>query len=312
MTPIASYAIGREGWTVRSKPGIPIMLSRNPLVPSIRGLTRGQQRIMKPTTAVCGCVVAMIGLTITLSLFGQSRRGGIIHPFPVLAALDADGNGELSSAEIQEATAALKTLDTNQDGRLTQSEWRPAIGIEGGPGDRRPQNRSGAPFTQPSTPLPPLAEKIEGVSTGEILQQFGAKGRAGTTERQLANYRRVFGFTDTDQDGQHSQEEYIENGTYLTPRSRRGIFQASDSNKDGFVSEAEYVENRLITDEAKLIFNEMDANGDSKLTERELLDSGKLNDRRLASGVFKALDTNGNGELIIPEYLRVWGRWARH
>ena len=289
------------------------MLSRNPLVPSIPGLTRGQPKIMKPTAAARGCVVAMIGLTTALSLSGQSSRGGIIHPLPVLAVLDADGNGELSSAEIEGATTALKTLDTNHDGRLTLAEWRPAINVEAGPRDsRRPQNRSGTPFTQPLTPLPPLAGKIEGVTPREILQQFGAKGRDGATERQLVNYRRVFGFTDTDQDGRHSKEEYIENGTYLTPRSRRGIFQASDSNKDGFVSEAEYVENRLITDEAKLIFNEMDANSDNKLTERELLDSGKLNDKRLARGVFKALDTNGNGELIIPEYLRVWGRWARH
>ena len=26
--------------------------------------------------------------------------------------------------------------------------------------------------------------------------------------------------------------------------------------------------------------------------------------------MFKALDKDGNGELVIPEYLRVWGRWA--
>ena len=44
----------------------------------------------------------------------------------------------------------------------------------------------------------------------------------------------------------------------------------------------------------------------------EFLASGKLKDRKLAKGVFKALDTNGDGELVIPEYLRVWGKWARH
>jgi hypothetical protein len=31
----------------------------------------------------------------------------------------------------------------------------------------------------------------------------------------------------------------------------------------------------------------------------------------LATDVFDAMDTNGNGELTVPEYLRVWGRWTR-
>ena len=37
----------------------------------------------------------------------------------------------------------------------------------------------------------------------------------------------------------------------------------------------------------------------------EFLASGKLKDRKLAKEVFKALDTNGDGELVIPEYPRV-------
>lgn len=27
--------------------------------------------------------------------------------------------------------------------------------------------------------------------------------------------------------------------------------------------------------------------------------------------LFHGFDTDGNGELVVPEYLRVWGRWAR-
>lgn len=44
---------------------------------------------------------------------------------PVLAALDADHDGEISASEIQNAAAALKTLDTNGDGKLTQDEVLP-------------------------------------------------------------------------------------------------------------------------------------------------------------------------------------------
>ena len=97
----------------------------------------------------------------------------------------------------------------------------------------------------------------------------------------------------------------------MTPQARAGIFQASDSNKDDVVTEDEYVENRIITDEAKEIFSAMDTNKDSKLTAKELLASKKIADEALAGAVFKALDTNSDGTLVIPEYLRVWGRWAR-
>jgi Ca2+-binding EF-hand superfamily protein len=44
---------------------------------------------------------------------------------PVLAALDADHNGEISAAEIQNSPAALKTLDKDGDGRLVTDELLP-------------------------------------------------------------------------------------------------------------------------------------------------------------------------------------------
>ena len=257
--------------------------------------------------------VAMIWLTAAFTIFGQAGRGGILRVLPIMTTLDVDKNGEISAEEIENAVAALRKLDKNKDDKLTEEELRPNFGANrSGRGVSENIARSRFPVTQPLKPLPPVAKQIEGVSTRELLELFGAKGRHGGTERELANYRRVFGFTDSDRDGRHSKKEYIENGAYLTPQSRQGIFQASDTNNDGFVSEAEYVENRLITDEAKLIFSEMDANRNNRLTAKELLASGKLKDKKLANGVFEALDTNGDGELIIPEYLRVWGRWARH
>jgi Ca2+-binding EF-hand superfamily protein len=94
-------------------------------------------------------------------------------------------------------------------------------------------------------------------------------------------------------------------------QARQGIFRASDSNSDGIVSTEEYIENRIITDEAKAIFANMDADADGKLTRKEFVTSGKLKDESLAKAVFAALDSDGSGELVVPEYLRVWGRWAR-
>jgi Ca2+-binding EF-hand superfamily protein len=49
-----------------------------------------------------------------------------------LQALDADGDGELSATEIENATAALKTLDKDKNGKLTRQELSPALGQPGG------------------------------------------------------------------------------------------------------------------------------------------------------------------------------------
>lgn len=156
-----------------------------------------------------------------------------------------------------------------------------------------------------------LVVRVGGRKPTEILTLLGAKGRAGVTVRQLESYRRIFGFIDANGDGQHSKKEFIEDGRYLTPTARAGIFRASDANSDDMVTVVEYVDNRIITDEAKAIFEDMDTNDDGTLTKKEFLDSGKIKDKDLAKAVFAALDSDGNGETIVPEYLRVWGRWAR-
>ena len=51
----------------------------------------------------------------------------------------------------------------------------------------------------------------------------------------------------------------------------------------------------------------LDANGNNRVTAQELLTRGKLNEAKLSNGFFKALDTNGDGELVISEYLPVGG-----
>ena len=45
-----------------------------------------------------------------------------------MAGLDADGNGEISSTELEQAVEALRKLDANNDGRLTREEFRPERG----------------------------------------------------------------------------------------------------------------------------------------------------------------------------------------
>lgn len=246
----------------------------------------------------------------------QSGRGGgprsLMQNLPVLAALDTDGNGEISAAEITAASAALKTLDKNNDGKLSADELRPRFG------NRPPTRDRGSPVParpdRPSAPSDrnPLATgKIGGLSPLEIVQMFGVRGIDGVSDRAMSGYRRVFGFTDVNKDGRHSRKEYVDGGRHLTPEARAGIFQASDTDLNGFVSEKEYVENRVITDQAKELFDSIDSDGDGRLTGGEIVGSGKVNDAKLALAIFLELDANGDEVLHLPEFLYTWGRWAR-
>lgn len=81
---------------------------------------------------------------------GPGGRGGpgggrpsMMQFLPVLAALDADKDGKISSKEIDNAAAALRTLDKNGDGNLTEDEVRPSFGGRGGPGGRGGQQGRG-------------------------------------------------------------------------------------------------------------------------------------------------------------------------
>ena len=64
---------------------------------------------------------------------------------PLRRALDADGDHVISSEEIANAAAALKTLDKNGDGRLDREEMRPPMppGMHRRPGP--PEGRRGPP-----------------------------------------------------------------------------------------------------------------------------------------------------------------------
>ena len=86
---------------------------------------------------------------------GQGGPGGFMRMFPVMSALDSDGNGEISPEEIKGAVAALKKLDKNKDGKLTEDELRPNFGGRGGASGQRPsgggEGRGGQRPSRPSS-----------------------------------------------------------------------------------------------------------------------------------------------------------------
>ncbi len=131
------------------------------------------------------------------------------------------------------------------------------------------------------------------------------------TEQQEKDYKRIFRFMDRDGDGKVSKDQYVNNGRYLTPGARSGIFAATDRNKDDVMTEAEYVQNRAITDEAKRIVGVYDIDKNGKVSVDEFIKNSPLSDKTLAEEIFKKLDIDKSQDLIVPEYLRIWGNWAR-
>ena len=65
---------------------------------------------------------------------------------PLMAVLDVNSDGTIDATEIEQSSKSLKTLDKNNDGKLTPEELRPP----------RPQGgQPGAPGERPARPAPP-------------------------------------------------------------------------------------------------------------------------------------------------------------
>jgi hypothetical protein len=152
----------------------------------------------------------------------------------------------------------------------------------------------------------------EGLTPAQIMTHMQAKFERGFSAEEVSGFHKIVRRLDSNGDGQLSLDEYAKNSHFRNnPAGTRGFFGAADMNRDGLMSPHEYAWQRIIADEARAIYFAMDADGDRRVTRNEFIQDSKIHDKSVADQIFRRLDTNGNGELILPEYLRVWGMWAR-
>ena len=166
---------------------------------------------------------------------GREGGGEGVRPpmHPLQQALDANGDGVIDAKELANAVAALKKLDKNGDGKLTEDEYRPARpqgGGQGGQGgfggQRGAPGQGGGPGEKGGEPRRPEGQPGGGGGPGD---KPGGDGDFVT--RLFQN--------DKNKDGKLTKDEL--------PEAMQSIFERADTNRDGAIDrkEAEALAERM-------------------------------------------------------------------
>lgn len=143
---------------------------------------------------------------------GGAGRGGDQPPppppNPIVDVLDTDGDHVISSSEIANAPASLAKLDLNQDGKLTEEEFRPRPpgggpgGGSGGPGPRGDGQRGAGQRNQVARGQDAAGGRGPGGPDGGP-GRGGPQGGPGGPDR-FVNHAMQF---DADNDGKLNRDE---------------------------------------------------------------------------------------------------------
>lgn len=137
---------------------------------------------------------------------------------PIVEALDADGDHEISASEIENSIVVLKKLDANGDGKLTEADRPEGAGPQRGgrpprAGDEGPGGRGGRP--------PRDGDEGPGGPGGQ---------RSGGGESASDFATRILAF-DKNEDGMVTTDEL--------PSRMHSVMQRHDINKDGSLDKTE-------------------------------------------------------------------------
>lgn len=194
----------------------------------------------------------------------------------VLEALDTDGDGQLSAAEIAAASQSLLKLDKNGDSQITSAEYNPRL-----------EDKTASSDLEQRLML--LDKNGDGVLTADEVPE---------------RMKPLFERGDANHDGKLTKEEIAAmSGKQADPQGRpigRGNFTsmdpvmiALDVDKDGILSATEIAN-------APVALKTLDKDGDGTLSAAELR-MRQQTPRQRAEHLFDEWDTNKDGALIKEE-----------
>jgi Ca2+-binding EF-hand superfamily protein len=181
-----------------------------------------------------------------------------------------NADGKIDGAELRTAAEALRTLDRNKDGQISNAELR-----GGDRGGERDRPRIGGPPGQTGGPGGP--DKRGGPQPGDGPRQPWILVHADevdvnndkivSREEIVGEATRAFAGYDANTDGKLTQDEYSGRGG--GSRSAMGGFirghaKELDRDSDGILTRAEVVGN------AERMFGKMDTDQDNKISAEEM------------------------------------------
>ena len=225
---------------------------------------------------------------------GFGPQGQAMRPSPIFTALDLDGDGVISPAELKNAAASLRKLDQNGDGQLTADEIRPRFE------SRRAEERD------KQSNSPGSADDLVQTLMAFDRNADGKLSKDEVPERMQG----LFDRGDTNHDSILTKDEILQlvqqQNSFSAPRERDGarpdfsrfdpLLRALDSNGDGVISSSEI-------SNASTSLLKLDQNGDGRLTVNEVRpNSGRGGDPTgMAQHMIEEFDQNGDGKLSKTE-----------
>jgi len=199
-----------------------------------------------------------------------SAQGVVEYRTQRFRELDANHDGRITPAELNDHPGNFRALDRDGDGLISFDEYL---------------NRSGpAPAPAPVV-VPPPVEPTAPVDT------FAALDRNDNGVISRGEWRgdaQTFARMDRNDDNRITRDEYL---NPLAADTRYNTFLGYDVNRDGWLSRREWRGQSWA-------FDDVDRNGDGRISRAEYLNMGTAN----TFGRFRDLDYDGNGVLTLNEW----------